>query len=221
VRIKLVGVSGSPVKNGNTETLLEKTLREIETEEVGVDLIKLSQAPVSACLHCNWCVRKQSEQKLCVLNDVMDEIYPKLLAADIILLATPVYFGRLSGSMADFIDRCRVAVHGRVYRHAFKNKVGAGLALSYLRHGGVESALLSLLAGFLVLDMIPVSSAGSGSTFGGGALSSYHGEGVCERDDGASALKDAFGLNSWIKTAQRAVDVARLLKAGAERCAGA
>jgi multimeric flavodoxin WrbA len=160
-------------------------------------------------------VRQQSEQKLCVLDDAMDEIYPKLLAADVILLATPVYFGRLSGSMADFIDRCRVAVHGRVYRHAFKNKVGAGLAVGYMRLGGIESALLSLLSGFLVLEMIPVSSAGSGSTFGGGALSSYHGEGACDKEDKAPVLKDAFGLNSCIKTAKRAVEVARLLKAGA------
>jgi multimeric flavodoxin WrbA len=216
MQIKLVGVSGSPVKNGNTSVLLEKTLQAVAADDVSADFIKLEELSVGGCIHCNWCVRKQSEQKLCALNDAMDEIYPRLLAADVILLATPVYFGRLSGVMADFIDRCRVAVHGRVYRHAFKNKVGAGLALSYMRHGGIESALFSMICGFLVLEMIPVSSPGSGSSLGGGALSSYHGEGVCDRDDKRSVLKDAFGLNSCIKTARRALEVARLLKAGAE-----
>jgi multimeric flavodoxin WrbA len=213
MRIKIVGVSGSPVKDGNTEFLLKHALEAAGNEKTGTEFIGLAGKEVKGCLHCNWCVRKQSEDKLCAITDAMDDIYPHLLAADAILLATPVYFGRLSGLTANFIDRCRVAVHGKVYRHAFKNKIGAGLAVSYLRNGGIESTLISLHSAFLVLSMIPV---GPGMlSFGSGALSSYHGEGFCEKDDRQPVRRDSYGLREAVKTAQRAAEVARLLKSGA------
>jgi multimeric flavodoxin WrbA len=107
-----------------------------------------------------------------------------------------------------------VAVHGNVYRGAFKNKVGAGLAVSYLRNGGIESTVLSLHSAFLVLSMIPV---GIGiSSFGSGGLSSYQGEGECEKDDCQPVLRDSYGLRTAAKLAKRVVEVARLLQAGAE-----
>jgi multimeric flavodoxin WrbA len=214
MRIKVVGVSGSPIKGGNTEFLLEHALGAIDNEETETEVVGLAGKDIKGCIHCNWCVRKQSERKLCAFTDAMDDIYPRLLAADAILLATPVYFGRLSGLMADFIDRCRVAVHGKVYRHAFKNKIGAGLAVSYVRNGGIESTLISLHSAFLVLSMIPV---GPGTlSFGNGALSSYRGEGACEKDDRQAVRQDSYGLRWAVKAAQRAVEVARLLKAGTE-----
>ncbi|HEY3426810.1 MAG TPA: flavodoxin family protein [Negativicutes bacterium] len=215
MKIKVVGISGSPVKGGNTDVLLEKTLKEIESDDVVTEFIGLAQKQIGGCIHCNWCTRKQTEEKLCALKDDMDAIYLKLLEADVILLATPVYFGRLSGPLADLIDRCRVVVHGSVYKHAFKNKIGAGFALSWFRQGGIESALISLHSAFFILDMIPVSP-GMTSVFGGCGVSSYQGEGFCEKGDKLSILKDEFGLEASKKTAERAVEVARLIKAGSQ-----
>ena len=213
MKIKVVGISGSPVKDGNTDVLLAKVLSELKTDDVDTEFIGLAQKHIGGCIHCNWCTRKQTAEKLCALTDDLDEIYPKLLGADVILFATPVYFGRLSGPLADLIDRCRVGVHGNVYKHAFKDKVGAGFAVSWFRQGGIETTLISLHSAFFILDMIPVSP-GMTSVFGGCGVSSYHGEGACEKGDKLSILKDEFGLAASKKTAQRAVEVAKLLKAG-------
>ena len=60
----------------------------------------------------------------------MKIIYPKILEADGILLATPVHFGRLSGLMANMIDRLRVFVYGNVYRGQIRNKIGGALAVA-------------------------------------------------------------------------------------------
>lgn len=215
MKIKVVGISGSPIKGGNTDVLLESALKHVEADDVITEFISLAGKKIGGCIHCNWCAKKQTTDKLCALQDDLDVIYPKLLAADVILLATPVYFGRLSGPLADLIDRCRVVVHGKVYKHAFKNKVGAGFAVSWFRHGGIESALISLHSAFFILDMIPVTP-GMLSIFGGSSVSSYHGEGTCERDDKLPVLKDEFGLTASRKTAERAVEVARLIKAGGE-----
>lgn len=213
MKINVVGINGSPVTDGNTNALLAAVLKHIETEDVTVEQINLAKKQIGGCIHCNWCARKQTEDKLCVIDDDMAAIYPKLLGADVILLATPVYFGRLSGPLADLIDRCRVVVHGKFYKSAFKDKVGAGFAVGWFRHGGIESTLISLHSAFFILNIIPVSP-GMSSIFGGGAVSSYHGEGACEKGDKLSVLKDEFGIASSKRTAQRAVEVARLIKAG-------
>ncbi len=213
MKINVLGISGSPIKGGNTEVLLQKALKEVEAEDANVEFVSLAKKKIGDCIHCNWCARNQTEEKLCALKDDMDDIYPKLLSADAVILASPVHIGRLSGLMANMLDRCRVAIHGKVYRHAFKNKVGAGIAVGWYRHGGIETTLLSLHYAFFILDMVPVSP-GISSVYGAGGLTSYQGEGFCEKDDKLPVLRDEYGFETSKATVQRAIEVARLIKAG-------
>ncbi len=112
--IKILGICGSPVKEGNTVTLLKDCLSHIENHDsVETEIITLADKRFDGCKHCNWCVKNQSEGRFCVQEDDMNIIYPHFLEAQGILLATPVHFGRLSGLMANMIDRLRVFVpHG-------------------------------------------------------------------------------------------------------------
>lgn len=84
--------------------------------EVQADIFNLSGLQIAGCQHCNWCLKSQTPEKFCTLSDGMDKIYPALVRADAVILATPVHIGRMSGMMADMIDRMRVFVYGNVHR---------------------------------------------------------------------------------------------------------
>ena len=101
MEIKVLGVCGSPIQGGNTETFLEEVSKAAEgTGDVKTELISLAGREIRDCRHCNWCLTKQVEGKFCSQNDDMAEIYAKVLQADGLLLASPVYIGRLSGYLA-------------------------------------------------------------------------------------------------------------------------
>ena len=57
--ISVLGVSGSPVKNGNVETFMRSLLDEAGRRGASVDAAYLSRLEVRDCVHCNFCLRKQ------------------------------------------------------------------------------------------------------------------------------------------------------------------
>ena len=137
--IQIVGIAGSPVKEGNVEALLKNALAVIgEDPEIQVEIFRLSTLKIEGCQHCNWCVKSQTPDKYCLLSDGMERIYPALAKADAILLATPVHIGRISGLMANMIDRMRVFAYGNAHRGRLKDKVGGALVVGFVRHGGLE-----------------------------------------------------------------------------------
>jgi len=215
--IKLLGVCGSPIKHGNTEVFLREALKAAEgTGDVQTELISLAGKEIRDCRHCNWCLAKQVEGKFCSQNDDMVEIYPKVLQADGLLLASPVYIGRLSGYLACFLDRLRVFAFGNLYQGKLHNKVGGALSVAWLRNAGVETTLISILSAFMGLEMIPVGPRhGLGALGGAGGLSSDHGTGKFDPKDKLGILKDEYGLRGARSLGQRIAEVSKLLKAGA------
>ncbi|GAG66401.1 unnamed protein product, partial [marine sediment metagenome] len=176
MEIKILGVCGSPIKRGNTEIFLEEILKAArEMENVKTEAVFLSEKDISDCQHCNWCLTGQKPGQFCKQNDDMNGIYPLLVETDGLLLASPVYFGRLSGRMACFIDRLRAFTHGKYYRGRLKGKVGGALAVGWTRHGGVETTLLSLNFAFSSLGMLTAYEQGISS--GAGGVSSPGGAG--------------------------------------------
>jgi len=211
---KVLGICGSPIKGGNSEVFLREGLRAIEgVQGVSTELISLSGKEIRDCLHCNWCLRKQEEGKFCNQQDDMTEIFPKLVEADAILLATPVYFRRLSGYMACFIDRLRAFVHGNYYGGRLSNKVGGALAISWVRDAGAETTLLTLLFAFSTLGILPVFPRPGLGAIG---LSSEGGTGKFNPKERLGVLKDKDGLAQSRVLAENAVEMARLIKAGNE-----
>lgn len=215
MEIKLLGICGSPVKGGNTEVFLKQALDAAEEQGATTELISLAKMDIRDCQHCNWCLRKQEEGQFCNQHDDMYQIYPKVLEADGILLATPVYFTRLSGYMAVMLDRFRCLGHGKHYHRALKGKVGGALVVSWYRNTGTETALLSLLGAFLASGMTVVTPGlGLGSPMGAVGLSSEGGEGKFNPEDRLGVLKDEYGVASARQLGMEAVDMARLIKAG-------
>jgi len=88
----------------------------------------------------------------------MEDIYPLVLEADALLLASPVYVARLSGYMASFLDRLRVFAHGNHYKGRLTDKVGGALGVGWFRHGGLETTLLILIRFQDEINYVTVSS---------------------------------------------------------------
>jgi len=214
MEIFVLGICGSPIKGGNTEAYLEKALKAASGCGARTELVALAGRSISECRHCNFCIRKQTDGVFCALKDDMDEIYPKVLAADALLVASPAYFGRLSGLSAIFVDRLRAFVFGNLYGGKMKNKVGGAMAVAWSRTSGIETTLLSLDYAFLAMEMILSSVHHEGVLYGAGGFSSIEGSGAFDRADKKLVLRDQVGLKSAKALGTRAVELARLIAAG-------
>lgn len=206
--INLLAISGSPVRNGNTEALLKEALHVAETDPaIRTVSFYLSHLQINGCQHCNWCIKNQSPEKFCNISDGMDEIYPAFLKADLVLLATPVHIGRMSGLLANMLDRLRPFVYGNLYRGKLKDKVGISIILAFLRHGGLETTWQILNNSFALFQMIPVGR-------GGLVLSSLEGKGKVTKGIRYMALEDEYGLNSIQEVIRRGIELAKIIQAG-------
>ncbi|MEE9200220.1 MAG: flavodoxin family protein, partial [Candidatus Brocadiales bacterium] len=100
---KLLAIAGSPRRGGNSELLLDEAIKAardigLETEKLVVD--ELGIAPCTSCGSC-W------ETGNCVIEDKMQEVYKKLLDADYVVVASPLYFLGVSAQLKALIDRCQ------------------------------------------------------------------------------------------------------------------
>lgn len=212
--IKLVAVCGSPVKEGNVEAYTREALKEVEKfPDVQAELILLAPwyKDFKGCNHCNYCATKQKPERFCSIDDQMSEVYPKLLEADAIVLSSPAYAAKVTGLMANFMDRMRALYHGKIYIRSLHNKIGGALCVAFGRHAGVETTLLSIVHAFMLWGMIPVNC---GWTYGAAGLSSYCGEGKVDRNDKLAVLKDSYGIKSARMLCKEVVEKARIIRAG-------
>jgi multimeric flavodoxin WrbA len=101
----ILGVSGSPRK-GNTEWMVTRLLELLGETGHKTEVVLLRKLTVKTCNGCLACEAGGIERKgTCKIQDDMQDIYPKLLEADIIIMGTPVYFDMLSGMLKNFMDR--------------------------------------------------------------------------------------------------------------------
>ena len=211
--IKILGISGSPVKDGNVVALLKDSLSHAQNrDDVKTEVITLADKRLNGCNHCNWCVRDQTEERFCVQDDDMGIIYPKILETDGLILASPVHFGRLSGLMANMIDRLRVFVYGKVFRDHLRNKIGGAMAVAFSRGGGVETTLTSINSMFFVFQMIVATS--QRYQLGAASFTSIEGKGRIDKGVRYMALEDDFGINSARLLVDRILELAKIVKEG-------
>jgi multimeric flavodoxin WrbA len=101
--VRVIGIMGSPRKGSNTDLLLDAALS--GAAEHGASTHKLSVCDLSIlpCIECYHC----SVDGTCALKDDMTRIYESLVAADCIIIASPVFFYGLTAQMKALIDRCQ------------------------------------------------------------------------------------------------------------------
>ena len=109
--MKVLGIFGSPRKGGNTELLLEEALRGAEAEGAEIERLRLGDYNIIPCKECLACYKDGN----CIILDDMAKIYPILLEADIIILASPIFFYGVTAWAKALIDRCQ-ALWARKYQ---------------------------------------------------------------------------------------------------------
>lgn len=99
--MKVLGIFASPRKGGNTELLLEELLKGAEKAGASVERLYLSDFTITPCKECHGCDHTGN----CVILDDMEKIYPKLVEADAIVLASPIFFYGVTAWAKALIDR--------------------------------------------------------------------------------------------------------------------
>jgi len=100
---KIVILSATPRRGGNSELLCEEFQRGAKEAGHAAELIRLREQKIGYCTACDAC---QKNGGRCVLQDDMAALLEKLIAADVLVLATPVYFYTMNAQMKTLIDRC-------------------------------------------------------------------------------------------------------------------
>lgn len=95
-------ISSSPRKRGNSDVLCDQFARGAAEAGYEVEKVNLREKKLSPCRACYACM----ENHVCAIKDDMAEIFPKLVAADVIVLASPVYFYSVCSQMKILIDLC-------------------------------------------------------------------------------------------------------------------
>lgn len=102
--MKCVILMGSPRKNGNTASLLKPFQEEFASLETKYDLIWLYDKEIQPCIACRVCQADWTKFG-CQYMDDMQEIFDEILAADLIVLATPIYSWYCTAPMKALLDR--------------------------------------------------------------------------------------------------------------------
>jgi len=108
--LRVLGIMGSPRIKGNTDLLLDEALQGAQSQQAEVEKIVVDKLKISPCREYYGCLKDGN----CVIRDDMDDIYPKLLSADAIIVASPIFFYALSAQLKALIDRCQ-ALWARKY----------------------------------------------------------------------------------------------------------
>lgn len=101
--MKVLGIMGSPRIRGNTDLLLDEALRGAQNEGAAVEKLVVDRLNIAPCREYYVCLKEGN----CAIRDDMDEIYVKLLNADGIIVASPIFFYGLTAQLKALIDRCQ------------------------------------------------------------------------------------------------------------------
>jgi multimeric flavodoxin WrbA len=101
--MKVLGIYGSPRREGNTDILLDECLKGVRAAGAQVLTIRCCDLTIAGCVECGGC----DETGECIIQDDMQTVYPKLLEADVIVLASPMFFYGITSQAKALIDRCQ------------------------------------------------------------------------------------------------------------------
>lgn len=101
IKIKAVCIIGSPRNNGSTALVVDKIVKGMEEAGVVVRRYVLGYLNINYCEGCNYCY----SMRKCKQHDDVNAIYEDLLESDVVLVASPSYWGDVTGQLKVFFDR--------------------------------------------------------------------------------------------------------------------
>lgn len=142
---KVIGIVGSPRHVGNTRYLVNEALETLKKEGIEVEMILIGDMRIAPCEACGAC----KELLDCNIEDDFQEVYRKMVAADGIIVGSPVYFGSATPQVMALLDR---AGYVGLRTRAFDRKAGAAIAVA--RRAGANFTFAQLNYFFFINGMI-------------------------------------------------------------------
>lgn len=96
-------LNGSPHPNGNTSAMVQAFVEGAKEHGHNITIVPVCQRKIAGCLACEYCHTKGDGK--CIQQDDMQEVYPVLEAAEMIVLASPVYYHSFTGQLQCAINR--------------------------------------------------------------------------------------------------------------------
>ena len=186
--MKVLGISGSPRRGGNTDTLIKWALDVLAGEGMETDFLSLADHPVKPCKACSGCAKAEGIR--CVQEDpAFEGIIERFIAADGILVGSPVYFGSATPETMALLDR--VGYVSRCNDNTMlRRKVGAAIVVA--RRAGQNFTFAQLNYFFLISEMIV-----PGSTYWNIAFGREKGE-VTGDTEGIETVKTLAANMAWV-----------------------
>ena len=191
--MRVLGLSGSPRKGGNTELLIKRALDICKNEGCELDYVPLSDKKILDCEGCRICKTKE-----CAKKDGVAQILDLMIKADALIIASPTYFSSVSGTLKSLFDR---SLPLRTNGFRLSNKIGGAIACGGSRNGGQENTIKDIHNWMLLQEMIIV-----------GDKKTAHFGGICVGRDPPDVLVDESGLKTVDNLTKRVIEVARRQK---------
>ena len=145
--MKVLIINGSPRVGGNTSIALDERVKVFEAEGVETEVVQIGNKDIRGCIACGSCFEKGK----CVFDDVVNELAPKLEAADGLVVASPVYYASANATLIACLDRLFYSTH-------FDKTMKVGASVVCARRGGL-SATFDELNKYFTISGMPVASS--------------------------------------------------------------
>jgi multimeric flavodoxin WrbA len=176
--VKAIGIVGSPRKGGNTEILTAHCLKAIAEEGIKTEMVRLAGLDIHGCKACGYCHEHEGQ---CSIEDDMPKVHKKMLAADIIIVGSPVYYGSATALVKGLLERAGFTSRGK-----YAGKVGGPITVA--RRAGQNFTFAELLFWFHINGMINPGSIYWNVAFGWE-------KGAVEKDEEGLRTVWEFGKN--------------------------
>ncbi|MEE8174466.1 MAG: flavodoxin family protein [Dehalococcoidia bacterium] len=127
--MKVLGIMGSPRRRGNTDFLLDEALKGARSGGAEVEKLAVEELEIAPCREIYACLKDGH----CSIEDDMQQVYPKLLEVEGLILASPIFFYGLTSQVKALIDRCQALWVMKHRRAAPAKRKGAFIAVGATR----------------------------------------------------------------------------------------
>ena len=144
--MKVLLISGSPRKEGNTAIALNEMVKVFEKEGIETEIMHIGGKDIRGCIACGKC----RQLGHCVFDDAVVEAGKNLAQADGLVVGSPVYYASANGTVTSFMDRL-------FYSNSSDLRMKVGAAIAVARRGG-QTTTFDQLNKYFTISGMPVAS---------------------------------------------------------------
>lgn len=144
--MKVLMINGSPHQNGSTAKALNEMVKIFKKEQVETEIVQVGHKDIRGCVACLNCYKTGK----CSFNDIVNELAEKLMLADGLVVASPVYYASANATLIATLDRL-------FYSSRFDKTMKVGASIAVARRGGI-TATHDQLNKYFTISGMPIAS---------------------------------------------------------------